>query len=105
MEAAQDEEYARIEAEDAAFVGGLLALLLDGLVHILAGFLDDLLDACRLDAAVLDELAEGDGCSVAADWVERRYSDGARSVVDEVCTSPVSGCSKSFRLADSVSSA
>ena len=83
VEPAEDGENARVEVEHTDLVGGLLTLILDDGVHLLARLLDLVLDAGRLHAAVLDEPLERDLCHGAAYRVEAREEHSAGRVVDD----------------------
>ena len=67
------------QARDAGLVGGLLAGLADDQVDLGAGLGDDLLDAAGMDAAVGDQLGEGDPGDLAADRVEARRGRRSRA--------------------------
>ena len=71
------------QARDAGLVGGLLAGLAHDEVDLGAGLGDDLLDAAGVDAAVGDELGDGEPGDLAADRVEARQDDGLGRVVDD----------------------
>ena len=58
------------QARDTGLVGGLLAGLAHDELDLGAGLGDDLLDAAGMDAAVGDELGQGDPGDLAADRVE-----------------------------------
>ena len=68
---------------DAGLEGGALALLLDDVIHLAAGLLHHVLDAGGMDAAVGDELLQGDSRHLAADGVEAGHGDGLGGVVDD----------------------
>ena len=61
----------------------LFAGVLDRVVDFLAGLLDHLLDAGRVDAAVRQELRQRDAGDLAAHRVEAGERDGVRRVVDD----------------------
>ncbi len=63
--------------------GRLLAEPADVLLHLFLGFLDDLLDPGRVNAAVLDQSLERDLGDLAADAVEPGDDDHAGRVVDD----------------------
>ena len=67
------------EAGHAGVVGGLLAGLAHDEVDLGAGLGDDLLDAAGVDAAVGDELGEGEPGDLAADRVEARRGRPSRA--------------------------
>ena len=62
---------------------GLLAGILDRLLDLAPGLLDFLLDARRVDAAILHQAADGDAGDLAPDRIERRDQDGLGRVVDD----------------------
>ena len=68
---------------DVRLLHRLLAELEDVLLHLLLRLLDDLLDPRRVDAAVLDELGQGEPGGLAADVVEGADDDDAGRVVDD----------------------
>ena len=68
---------------NAGLVGGRFAGLAHDEVDLGAGLGDDLLDAARVDAAVGDELGQGDPGDLAADRVEARQDDRLGRVVDD----------------------
>ena len=63
----------------AAVFAGLLDLALD----VRARLLDDLFDARRVDAAVLDQAGQGEARDLAAHGVEAAEHDGVGRVVDD----------------------
>src|SRR5207253_3803556 len=63
--------------------GRLLADLLYVALHLLLRLLHDLFDARGMDAAVLNELRQGELGGLAADVVEGADDDDARRVVDD----------------------
>ena len=67
----------------AGLVGGALAGLAHDEVDLGLGLGDDLLDAAGVDAAVGDELGDGDPGDLAADRVEAREDDRLGGVVDD----------------------
>ena len=72
-----------MQADDVGLLRRLLADPADVLLHLLLGFLDDLLDPRRMDAAVLDQLLERELGDLAADAVEPGDDDDAGRVVDD----------------------
>jgi hypothetical protein len=70
MEPAQDEQYARIEADDATFIGGCFALFLYGLIYILSGLFHYLFYPSRLDAAIFYEFFQCHASYMAADRIK-----------------------------------
>ena len=60
-----------------------LAVLADGVVHLAADFLDDLLDARRMDAAVGDQPLDRPPRDLAPEGIEAREDDRAGRVVDD----------------------
>ncbi len=85
------------QARDAGLVGGLLAGLADDEVDLGAGLGDDLLDAARVDAAVRDELGDGDPGDLAADRVEAADSTTVSGVSSMIRSTPVA-CSRARML-------
>jgi hypothetical protein len=71
------------DADDAGFFEGLLAGFFDHAVDFGLGLGDDFLDAGGVDAAVGQELFEGDAGDLAAHGVEGRQHDGAGGFVDD----------------------
>ena len=67
----------------AGFVGGPLAGLAHDELDLGLGLGDDLLDAAGVDAAVGDELGDGDPRDLAADRVEAGQDDRLGRVVDD----------------------
>lgn len=80
---AEEQRHPLVKIGDPEFKGRGLAPLLDLLVELLAGPLDDLLDPRRVDPAVLDELGETAGGDGAPQRVPGRQHDRPRCVVDE----------------------
>ena len=72
-----------VQVGDAELERRGLAGRLDVLPELLADLLDDLLDAGRVDAPVLDEALEGATRNLAADRVERGEEDRLGRVVDD----------------------
>ena len=71
------------QARDAGVVRGGFAGLLDELVDLGPGLGHDLLDTAGVDAAVLDQLGEGDAGDLPADRVEATDEHRLRGVVDD----------------------
>ena len=65
------------------FVGGVLARLAHDQLDLCLGLGDDLLDATRVDAAVLDELGQAQPGDLASDGVEAADQHGLGRVVDD----------------------
>ena len=83
---AQAPQQVGLLAVEPAHVGvhtGLLAALADGLGDLLADFGDDLLDAGGVDAAVGDELLEGQAGDLAADGVKGADHHHAGGIVHD----------------------
>ena len=72
-----------VETVDVRFEGGALTLLTDGVVDLLLGLGDHLLNAGGMDAAVLNELFERQSRHLAADRVKAGYGDGFGRIVDD----------------------
>ena len=72
-----------MQAGHARLVGRRLALLADLLLDLLLGLGDDLFDARRMDAAVLDQLGQRQPGDLAAHRIEARQRDRVRRVVDD----------------------
>src|SRR6185437_5266188 len=72
-----------VEAVDPGVVRRLLPRLDDAGVDLFPGFVDDLLDAPRVDPAVGDEALQGQASHFAADGVEAGNHDGVGRVVDD----------------------
>lgn len=81
--AAQQLDELGVQAVDIGLEHGALALGLNGGVHLPLGLLHHLLDAGGMDAAVLDELLQGDAGDFPAHRVEAGDGDGLRRVVDD----------------------
>src|SRR5262245_42213138 len=73
----------RVQTLEAELEDRALPLLFDPLQDLLAGLGDDLLDACRVDPAVDDELVQRDPGHLAADGVEAADDDGLGRVIDD----------------------
>src|SRR5207253_1517275 len=73
----------RIQARHVGFLGGLLTALLDVLLHLGLGFIDDLFDPGRMDATVGDELVETKPGNLTAYGVKTADDDHARCVVND----------------------
>ena len=72
-----------VQTGHVGFQARLFAKLLDVSVHFLVRLFDDFFDPRRMDAAVLDQLDEGEPGHFAADLVECRDDDDARRVIDD----------------------
>ena len=81
--AAQQAHDFGVQAMLAGLKDGLLAGFLDGLFHVALGLLHHLLNAGGVDAAVLQQLFNGQAGGLAADGVKGRYDDGLGGVVDD----------------------
>ena len=82
-QAAEQSDELRMESVDTRLECRLFASFLDALVDFALRLLDHLLDARRMDAAILDELLECDARDLTAHRVEARQDDGLRRVVDD----------------------
>ena len=80
---AQELHQLRVQAVDVGLKDGALALGLDGGVHLPLGLLHHLLDAGGVDAAVQDQLLQGQPGDLPADGVKAGDGDGLRRVVDD----------------------
>ena len=67
----------------AGLEGGLLARLLDGVVHLAARLFNHLFNACRMDAAVRNQLLKRDARDFAAHRVKAGDGDDLGRVVDD----------------------
>ena len=72
-----------VQVMDVAVEGGLLTRLLDALVDETLSLSVELLDTCRMNAAVGDEVLEGDARRLAAYRIEAREHDGLRRIIDD----------------------
>ncbi len=81
--AAQNLDELGVEVVHPRLVAGPLALLPDGTVHFLAGLLHHVLDAGGVDAAVHNELFQGQTGHLPADRVEGGHGDGLRRIVND----------------------
>ena len=73
----------RVQVGDRELERGRFPFLADLLPQLRAHLLDDLLDARRVDAAVRDQLLQGQARHLAAQRLERRDDDGLGRVVDD----------------------
>jgi hypothetical protein len=83
LEPAEQLDDLRRQARDARLVGGRLAGLAHDDLDLGPGLGDDLLDATGVDAAVGDELGQGDPSNLAPDGVETGQDHGLGRVVDD----------------------
>ena len=83
MQPAEELDDLRRQAGHAGVVGGRLAGLADDDVDLGPGLGDDLLDAAGVDAAVLDELGQGQAGDLAADRIEAADEHRLGRVVDD----------------------
>lgn len=83
VEPAQKLDEAGLQAHHPRLQGRLLPALVDEGLHLLLGLLHHLLNAARVDAAVLQELLQGHAGDLAADGVEGGEEDGVRGVVND----------------------
>jgi hypothetical protein len=74
---------ARRDADDAGFFEGFFAGFFDHAVDLGLGLGHDFLDAGGVDAAVGQELFEGDAGDLAAHGVEAGQHDGAGGLIDD----------------------
>ena len=81
--AAQELDQLRMDAVQVGLKDGLFAGLADLVVHFLAGLLHHLLDAGGVDAAVGDQLLQGDAGDLAAHRIEGGDDHGLGGVVDD----------------------
>ena len=81
--AAQQLHQLRMDAVQIRLEDGLLAGLADLVVHLALGLLHHLLDAGGVDAAVHDQLLQGDAGHLAANRIEGGDDHGLRRVVDD----------------------
>ena len=72
-----------MEAGHARLVGRRLALLVDLLLDLLLRLGDDLFDARRMDAPILDQFGQREPSDLAAYRIETRQRDGVGRVVDD----------------------
>ena len=73
----------RVEAADAGLQGGALAFALDDGVHLAAGLLHHLLNVGGVDAAVGNELLQGNPGHLTADGLKAGDRNGLRGVIDD----------------------
>ena len=83
LHAADELDELGVQAHDVGLQHGPLALGFDGGVHFPFGGLHHLLDAGGVDAAVQDELFQGQPGDLPADGVKAGHGDGLRGVVDD----------------------
>ena len=83
LEPTDDLDDLGVQAGHAGLVGRRLAFLLDLLLDLLLGLGDDLLDARRMDAPVLDELGQRQARDLAAHRIEARQGHRVGRVVDD----------------------
>ena len=83
LHAADELDQLRVQAHDVGLQHGAFALGLDGGVHLALGHFHHFLDAGGVDAAVQDELFQGQAGDLPADGVEAGDGDGLRGVVDD----------------------
>src|SRR5687768_15087881 len=72
-----------MESVHTALVGGGFTSLDYRGVNFDSRFVDDFLDAPRMDAAVGNELLERETRDLPAHWIEARNDDGIRGIVDD----------------------
>ena len=83
VEAAQHLHQLRVQVPHAALEHGALTLGLDGALHLPAGLLHHLLDMGGMDAAVGDQLLQGQAGDLPPHRLEAGDGDGLRRVVDD----------------------
>ena len=83
LEPAEQLDQLGVQAEDAHFEHGGLAVFLDLLVQLFADLFYRLFDAGGVDAAVADQLFEGEAGDFAADGVEPGEDHDLGRVVDD----------------------
>ena len=83
LEAAEELHELRMQPVNVELEARLLADLADLLEELFPRLLDDLLDAAGMNAAVLDELLEGEPGDLAPDRIETRENDRLGRVVDD----------------------
>src|SRR5438067_5248648 len=82
-EPAEEFENLGVDIGDAEGESGGFAFLEELLIELLTHLLDELLDAGRMDAAVLHEALERDARDLAADRIESGEDDRFGRVVDD----------------------
>src|SRR5829696_7014782 len=83
LEPAQDADQLGVQVGDADLQAGVLAGPADLALDLLAGSVVGLLDAGRVDAAVGDQLLQGEAADLAPDRVEAGQQDRFGGVVDD----------------------
>src|SRR5215217_4901763 len=83
LEPAQDADQLGVQVGDADLQAGVLAGPADLALDLLAGPVVGLLDAGRVDAAVGDQLLQGEAADLAPDRVEAGQQDRLGGVVDD----------------------
>ena len=73
----------RMDAVDARIKRSLLTSLFDALVDFAFGLLDHLLDAGRMDAAILDQFLQGNAGHLAAHRIKARQDNSLRRIIDD----------------------
>ena len=83
LEPSQVVQQLLVQAGHVRLLGGFLAQSANVLLHLLLGFLDDLLDPGGVNPAVLDQLLQRDLGDLAANAVEAGHDDHSGRVVDD----------------------
>lgn len=83
VESAEEVDDAFVETADLGFLDGFFAVAADLLLDFRLGFGDEFFDAGGVDAAIGDELVEGDAGDFAADGIEGADDDDAGGIVDD----------------------
>ena len=83
LESAEVVEQLLVQARDVRLLGGGGSELADVPLHFFLGLANELLDAGRVDAAILDQLFERELGNLAPDVVEARDDDDAGCVVHD----------------------
>ena len=72
----------RMYAVDACVNSGSFTCLLNGVFNLTLGFFVQLLDPCRVDSAVCNELFKRKSCDFTANGIKTRYRDRFGRIVD-----------------------
>ncbi len=83
LQAPHEAKHFRVQVVETELECGGLAILADGIVHLGADFLDDFLDARRVNAAVRDQPLDDAACDLAAERIEAGQDDRAGRVVHD----------------------
>ena len=79
----QELDQLRVQTVNIGLKNGALAFSLDGCVHLTLSLLHHLLDTGGVDAAVQNQLLQGQTGDLPADGVKARDRDGLRRVVND----------------------